>query len=65
MHKVHSLFLLLASLALAQQPLFRVVDLDVGATEQVRLPNGTGATVKLVSINETRDKVRSAIRDAP
>jgi murein DD-endopeptidase MepM/ murein hydrolase activator NlpD len=64
MHKVPSLFLLLASLALAQQPLFRIVDLDVGATEHVQLPHGTGATVKLVAIHETRDKVRSAIRDA-
>ncbi|PYT22928.1 MAG: metalloendopeptidase, partial [Acidobacteria bacterium] len=64
MHKVPLFFLLLVNLAVAQQPLFLVVDLDVGATERVHLTNGTGATVKLVSINETRDKVRSAIRDA-
>src|SRR5690349_15911208 len=54
----------LAALAVAQQPLFRTVDLNVGATERVQLPNGAGATVKLLSTAETRDKVRSAIRDA-
>ena len=55
---------LAASLCTAQQPLFRVVDLDVGATEQVPLPDGKSATVKLLSTSETRDRVRSAIRDA-
>jgi hypothetical protein len=55
-------FLFLATLAIAQPPLFRIVDLDVGATEQVHLPNGASATVKLVSTSETRDKVRSATR---
>src|SRR6266704_943718 len=64
MYKLPSFVLLFANLAVAQQPLFRVVDLDIGTTERVQLPNGMGATVKLVSINETRDKVRSAIRDA-
>jgi murein DD-endopeptidase MepM/ murein hydrolase activator NlpD len=64
MRNLPSFFLLLASLAVAQQPLFRIVDLDVGATEQVHLPNGASATVKLLSTAETRDKVRSAIRDA-
>jgi murein DD-endopeptidase MepM/ murein hydrolase activator NlpD len=64
MYKLPSFLLLFANLAVAQQPLFRIVDLDVGATEHVQLPNGTGATVNLVAINETRDKVRSAIRDA-
>jgi len=53
-----------AILAIAQQPLFRIVDLNVGATEQVHLPNGANAIVKLVSTTEMRDKVRSAIRDA-
>src|SRR5258706_16255490 len=57
-------FFFLATLAIAQQPLFRIVDLNVGATEHVQLPNGASATVKLLSTAETRDKGRSAIRDA-
>src|SRR5271169_1377450 len=57
-------FLLVPSITVAQQPLFRVVDLDVGATERVQPANGKSATVKLLSTSETRDRVRSAIRDA-
>jgi murein DD-endopeptidase MepM/ murein hydrolase activator NlpD len=57
-------FLLLGNLAVPQQPLFRTVDIDVGETEQVQFSDGKRATVKLLSISETRDKARSAIRDA-
>ena len=57
-------FSLVANLTVAQQPLFRVVDLDVGATERVQVSDGKSATVKLLATNETRDRVRSAIRDA-
>ena len=56
--------LMIAKLAVAQQPLFRVVDLDVGAAERVQLADGGSAAVKLLSTSETRDRVRSAIRDA-
>ncbi len=63
MHKWALVVLAAVNLA-AQQPLFRVVDLDVGAVEQVRLGDGTNATVKLLSTSETRDHVRSAVRDA-
>ena len=56
--------LLLGTLAGAQQPLFRVLDLDTGTTESVQLSDGKPATVKLLSISETRDKARSAIREA-
>ena len=48
----------------AQQPLFRAVDINVGETEQVQFSEGKRATVKLLSISETRDKARSAIREA-
>jgi murein DD-endopeptidase MepM/ murein hydrolase activator NlpD len=48
----------------AQQPLFRVVDIDVGAQQQVQFSDGKRATVKLLSISETRDRARSAIREA-
>jgi hypothetical protein len=57
-------FLLVANLTVAQQPLFRVVDLDVGATERVQVSDGKSAAVKLLSTSETHDRVRSAIRDA-
>jgi len=50
--------------AVAQQPLFRAVDIDVGGTEQVQLPDSKRVTVKLLSISDTRDKARSAIREA-
>ena len=59
-----SFFLVITSLAVAQQPLFRAVDIDVGATETVQLSDGKRATVKLLSTSETRDKARSAIREA-
>ena len=58
------LFLFFTNRVVAQQPLFRVIDIDVGATEHVRLSDGKHATVKLLSIGETRDKARSAIREA-
>lgn len=64
MRRVTSCFFFLAGLSAAQQPLFRTVDLDVGATEQVVLSDGKSATVKLLSTSETRDLVRSAVRDA-
>jgi murein DD-endopeptidase MepM/ murein hydrolase activator NlpD len=59
-----SFFLFFADLALAQQPLFRTVDIDVGATDRVQFADGKGASVKLLSISEVRDKARSAIREA-
>jgi hypothetical protein len=61
---VTSVFLFFASAAAAQQPLFRVVDIDVGATEAVQLANGQRATVKLIATSQTRDAVRAAIREA-
>jgi murein DD-endopeptidase MepM/ murein hydrolase activator NlpD len=63
-YKVGLLVLFFTNLVFAQQPLFRAVDIDVGATEQVQLSDGKRATVKLLSISETRDKARSAIREA-
>ena len=57
-------YLFIGTLAGAQQPLFRTLDIDAGATENVQLANGEQATVKLLSISDTRDKARSAIREA-
>ena len=48
----------------AEQPLFRTVDINAGTTEQVQLSNGKRATLKLIAISETRDNARSAIREA-
>lgn len=64
MDKAVLFLLFFTSRTAAQQLLFRVVDMDVGATEQVQLSNGARATVKLISTSATRDKVRSAIREA-
>jgi hypothetical protein len=49
---------------MAQQPLFRVVDMNVGDTNRVEFPDGKSSTVKLPSICETRDTVRFAVREA-
>jgi PKD domain-containing protein/peptidase M23-like protein len=41
-----------------------VVDLDLNETQNVKLPNGTEATVKLLRVEETRDRLRDAVRQA-
>jgi hypothetical protein len=64
LYKAVPFFLFFTNLVVAQQPLFRTVDIDVGGTEQVQLSNGKRATVKLLSTSKTRDKARSAIREA-
>jgi murein DD-endopeptidase MepM/ murein hydrolase activator NlpD len=46
------------------EPLFRSVDLDIGQTREVVLPDGTSATVKLLDVKELRDPVRDALRGA-
>ena len=43
-------------------PLVRVVDLNVGESAEVKLSNGTKATVKLLDLKETRDPFRDAVR---
>ncbi|MCA9133714.1 MAG: PKD domain-containing protein [Planctomycetales bacterium] len=48
----------------AIEPLVRVVDLDVGESSKVTLCDGSQATLKLVSLDEQRDKVRLAVRRA-
>jgi murein DD-endopeptidase MepM/ murein hydrolase activator NlpD len=47
-----------------RKPLHATIDLRVGETQEVTFPNSTKATVKLLHVEETRDKVRSAIREA-
>src|SRR3954453_19909060 len=45
-------------------PRLRVVDLDVGESQQVELWDGTKARVKLLELVEQRDPIRDAVRQA-
>src|SRR6185503_18945115 len=45
-------------------PLFRVIDLNRGEAARVRLSDGQDVQVKLLEVQETRDPVRSAVREA-
>ena len=45
-------------------PLVRTVDLDIGETQEVELADGATARVKLLDIQETRDALRKAVREA-
>ncbi len=44
-------------------PILRAVDLDVGESRKVELPNGKSVEVKLVELVETRDPFRAAVRE--
>lgn len=61
-------FLYFAGFIHAQEPKLKpsmqTVDLNVGETYQVRMPNGKNVTVKLVDLKETRDSMRGAVRRA-
>jgi murein DD-endopeptidase MepM/ murein hydrolase activator NlpD len=46
------------------EPLLRVVDLSVGESQRVRLCDGREVTVKLLDLEERRDAVRDAVREA-
>jgi murein DD-endopeptidase MepM/ murein hydrolase activator NlpD len=48
----------------ARTPLLRTVDLAVGETQSVVLSNGKPVTVKLVAVDERRDPIREAVREA-
>jgi hypothetical protein len=50
--------------SLLETSLVRVVDLDVGESQEVVLCNGKKVTVKLLDLQETRDSVRDAVRRA-
>jgi putative heme-binding domain-containing protein len=50
--------------AAPQQPLVRVVDLNVGEATQLNLCNGQEVEVKLMNLVETRDPIRQAVRSA-
>jgi murein DD-endopeptidase MepM/ murein hydrolase activator NlpD len=48
----------------SRTPLVRVVDLNIGETQEVQLCNGKRATVKLLDLQETRGEVMSEVREA-
>lgn len=61
--------ILLSSATSAEQhatidPLLRTVDLNVGQQAEVKLCDGTVATLKLVALEERRDTLRDALREA-
>ncbi|MDY0170452.1 MAG: PKD domain-containing protein [Thermoguttaceae bacterium] len=46
------------------QPNMRIVDLDIGQSQEVELADGNRVTVKLLDLSETRDPIREAVREA-
>jgi murein DD-endopeptidase MepM/ murein hydrolase activator NlpD len=58
------LFLLSGRSAGFEDSPFRVVDLAIGESAEIELSNGKKATVKLLNLEETRDEVCSAVRNA-
>jgi murein DD-endopeptidase MepM/ murein hydrolase activator NlpD len=47
----------------SRTPLVRTVDLAIGESQSVTLANGKTATVKLLSLDEPRDPIRSGVRE--
>ena len=45
-------------------PLVRVVDLDIGESQEVELADGKSAKVRLIDLEEVRDEIRGAVREA-
>src|SRR5262245_32659269 len=48
----------------ARMPILRSVDLDVNEAQELELANGTRTRVKLLRLDETRDAMRDAVRQA-
>lgn len=48
----------------ATEPLLRTVDLEVGEAARVELADGSVAEVKLLNLEERRDSLREAVREA-
>jgi len=47
-----------------RDPLFRLVDLEIGEEAELALSDGSLARVRLVALEERRDSVREAVREA-
>ena len=48
----------------ARTAIVRAVDLDVNEAQEIELATGTKARVKLLRLDETRDNLRDAVREA-
>ena len=48
----------------ARAPMLRAVDLDVNEAQELDLSNGTKVRIKLLRLDETRDVLRDAVRQA-
>src|SRR2546429_3865815 len=48
----------------ARMPLVRALDLDVNESQEIKLADRTRVRVKLLSLTETRDTLRDAVREA-
>src|SRR3954463_6765813 len=65
--KVLLALLLAATVALAETPrapLFKTADLNLGESAELTLPSGAKATVKLLHLDERRDTMSHAVREA-
>ena len=47
-----------------ETPILRTADLDVGESQEVELADGSKARLKLLDLEEIRDKLRNAVREA-
>lgn len=63
-HFFLTLILLVANAVHAVEPLVRVVDLNIGESAEVELADGSTASVKLLELEESRDPLRDAVRQA-
>jgi murein DD-endopeptidase MepM/ murein hydrolase activator NlpD len=66
---VRALFVSLAALgsgppAPTRTPLVRALDLDIGESATIKLCDGTTVHVKLLAVDEARDSIRAAVRQA-
>ncbi|MCH9022061.1 MAG: peptidoglycan DD-metalloendopeptidase family protein [Planctomycetes bacterium] len=72
MQKNHQILIFILACSLAPstliavtiEPLLRVIDLNLGETQQITLHDGTTATVTLLELIEQRDSLRGAVRKA-
>src|SRR5262245_28737231 len=53
-----------ADSSVSRTPAFRVADLDVNEAQQIELVDGMKPRIKLLSVDETRDPMRNAVRQA-
>src|SRR4051794_34171643 len=47
-----------------RMPLFRVIDLDIGESSRIDLPDGSTAELRVDAVAITADPIRQAVREA-